>query len=92
MINMKVVLVTGLSGSGKSVAIRALEDAHFYCVDNLPPSFIPQVIERLSAEGISQIAIAADARTGRDIIDVPQIIQALKAEGTDVRAIDRWAG
>ncbi|MCR2745160.1 RNase adapter RapZ [Limnobacter parvus] len=84
---MKVVLVTGLSGSGKSVAIRALEDSHFYCVDNLPPSFIPQVINRLSTEGISQIAIAADARTGRDIVDVPQIVGALKTSGTDVRIL-----
>ena len=84
---MKVVLVTGLSGSGKSVAIRALEDSHFYCIDNLPPSFIPQVIHRLCAEGISQVAIAADARTGRDIIDVPQIVHELKANGTDVRIL-----
>jgi RNase adapter protein RapZ len=84
---MKVVLVTGLSGSGKSVAIRALEDAHFYCVDNLPPSFIPQVISRLAADGISQIAIAVDARTGRDIVDVPQIVQTLKTNGTDVRML-----
>jgi UPF0042 nucleotide-binding protein len=87
MTDMKVVLVTGLSGSGKSVAIRALEDAHFYCVDNLPPSFIPQVVERLSSEGLTQLAIAADARTGRDIIDLPQIIQTLKARGTDVRIL-----
>jgi UPF0042 nucleotide-binding protein len=87
MIRMKVVLVTGLSGSGKSVAIRALEDAHFYCIDNLPPSFIPQIIDRLSAEGASQIAIAADARTGRDIIDVPQIVQTLKTNGIDVRIL-----
>ncbi len=84
---MKIVLVTGLSGSGKSVAIRALEDSHFYCVDNLPPSFIQPVINRLSAEGISQIAIAADARTGRDIIDLPQITQNLKTSGTDVRIL-----
>lgn len=84
---MKVVLVTGLSGSGKSVAIRALEDSHFYCVDNLPPSFIPQVISRLASEGIAQIAIAADARTGRDIIDVPQIVRTLQANGTDVRIL-----
>jgi len=69
------------------VAIRALEDSHFYCVDNLPPSFIPQVISRLSSEGISQIAIAADARTGRDIVDVPQIVKTLKASGTDVRIL-----
>lgn len=84
---MKVVLVTGLSGSGKSVAIRALEDAHFYCVDNLPPPFIAQVIQRLASEGIAQIAIAADARTGRDIVDLPQIIRDLRSDGTDVRIL-----
>ena len=84
---MKVVLVTGLSGSGKSVAIRALEDAHFYCVDNLPPSFIPAVVAKLEAEGVTQLAIAADARTGHDIIDVPQIITTLRSMGTDVRVI-----
>lgn len=85
--DMKVVLVTGLSGSGKSVAIRALEDAHFYCVDNLPPSFIPPVVQRLASNGMAQIAIAVDARTGKDIVDVPQIVQTLKASGTDVRVL-----
>ncbi len=84
---MKIVLVTGLSGSGKSVAIRALEDAHFYCIDNLPPSFIPDVCKRLQIEGIEQVAIAADARTGRDIVDVPQIIRALQTQGVDVRTL-----
>ncbi len=84
---MKIVLVTGLSGSGKSVAIRALEDAHFYCIDNLPPSFIPDVCKRLQTEGIEQVAIAADARTGRDIVDVPQIIRTLQTQGVDVRTL-----
>ncbi|HEX4844501.1 MAG TPA: RNase adapter RapZ [Limnobacter sp.] len=84
---MKVVLVTGLSGSGKSVAIRALEDADFYCIDNLPPSFIPQVVGRLESEGMHHVAIAADARTGRDIVDVPQIVAALRGNGTDVRVL-----
>ncbi|HEX4878993.1 MAG TPA: RNase adapter RapZ [Limnobacter sp.] len=84
---MKVVLVTGLSGSGKSVAIRALEDANFYCIDNLPPSFIPQVLGRLESEGMLHVAIAADARTGRDIVDVPQIVAALRDNGTDVRVL-----
>ncbi|MDX1668544.1 MAG: RNase adapter RapZ, partial [Limnobacter sp.] len=65
--NMKVVLITGMSGSGKSVALRALEDSDFYCLDNLPPSFIPPVIERLKNEGRLKVAVAVDARTGADI-------------------------
>ncbi|WP_370263807.1 RNase adapter RapZ [Limnobacter sp.] len=84
---MKVVLVTGLSGSGKSVAIRALEDADFYCIDNLPPSFIPQVLKRLEADGILRVAVAADARTGRDIVDVPHMVAGLREHGTDVRVL-----
>lgn len=84
---MKVVLVTGLSGSGKSVAVRALEDSQFYCVDNLPPTFIPKVLNRLDIDGIGKVAIAVDARTGRDIVVVPEIIRELKTQGYDVRVI-----
>ncbi|MCQ8897434.1 RNase adapter RapZ [Limnobacter humi] len=84
---MKVVLVTGMSGSGKSVAIRALEDSGFYCVDNLPPSFIADVLKRLESEGIGQVAIAADARTGKDIVDVPELLLNLRKQGTDARPI-----
>ena len=86
MTDMKVVLVTGLSGSGKSVAIRALEDSHFYCVDNLPPSFIPQVIQRLSSEGISQIAIAADARISLEALDYRDGRLELVLQAADVAA------
>jgi UPF0042 nucleotide-binding protein len=86
-IAMKLVLVTGMSGSGKSVAIRALEDAHFYCLDNLPPPFILPVLERLNQDGIQQIAIAVDARSGKDINTVPQLIQHLRQQHIDVRAL-----
>lgn len=84
---MKVVLVTGLSGSGKSVAVRALEDSQFYCVDNLPPTFIPKVLNRLDIDGVEQVAIAVDARTGRDIVVVPEIVREIRAMGFDVRII-----
>lgn len=84
---MKVVLISGLSGSGKSVAIRALEDAHFYCVDNLPPSLIMPLIERLEHEGVTLIAIATDSRVGKDIVGLPTIITALRNQGIDLRCI-----
>lgn len=84
---MKVVLVTGMSGSGKSVAIRALEDAHFYCVDNLPPPFILPVLERLEQDGHQQVAIAVDARTGNDIVNVPELVRTLRTKKVDVRPL-----
>ncbi|GLR27394.1 RNase adapter RapZ [Limnobacter litoralis] len=84
---LKIILVTGLSGSGKSIAIRALEDAQFYCVDNLPTPFIPKVVNHLHLAGVSNMAIAVDSRSGRDLIDLPSLITQLKEEGYDVRVL-----
>lgn len=84
---MKVILITGMSGSGKSVALRALEDSDFYCLDNLPPSFIPSVIDRLKSEGRTKVAVAVDARTGIDIVAVPKIVSDLRNQDTDTRII-----
>lgn len=83
----KVVLITGMSGSGKSVAIRALEDNHFYCIDNLPPPFIPQVLNRLNLDGRNKVAIAVDARTGRDITSLPDILRELKKKPIEQRVV-----
>lgn len=87
MKSMKIILITGLSGSGKSVALRALEDADFYCVDNLPPTFIPPVVSKLSGEGQFKVAVAVDARTGRDIVVLPEIVGQLRRLEADVRII-----
>lgn len=84
---MKVVLVTGMSGSGKSVAIRALEDAYFYCIDNLPPALIPQAIHDLQKSGIAALAIAVDSRTGKSIDKTPDTIAALRSQGVDIRVL-----
>lgn len=84
---MKIILITGLSGSGKSVALRALEDANFYCVDNLPPTFIPSVVAKLSTEEHRKVAVAVDARTGRDIVVLPEIVNQLRRSKADVRVI-----
>jgi len=84
---MQVVLVSGLSGSGKSVAIAVLEDAGYYCIDNLPTALLGSVVEHLRASGRDQIAIAVDARSGQDFSQFPMIVQNLKDEGLDVRVI-----
>ena len=63
---MRVIIVTGLSGSGKSVALHTLEDEGFYCVDNLPGSMLPELIKRLtesSALRHDSVAVGIDARS-----------------------------
>ncbi|MGA7178171.1 MAG: RNase adapter RapZ [Thiobacillaceae bacterium] len=84
---MQVVLVSGLSGSGKSVAIAVLEDAGYYCIDNLPIALLESVVEHLRSTGYDQIAIAVDARSGQNFSQFPTILQKLKDEGLDVRVI-----
>lgn len=83
----KLIIVTGLSGSGKLVAIRQLEDSGYYCIDNLPLPYLVQVAQDL---GKSQdcVAFAVDARSHVIDKDQPQkIIRELKENGWDVRVL-----
>lgn len=60
---MRLILISGLSGSGKSVALRALEDSGFYCVDNLPATMLPEALTLYSDYGYDEIAISVDTRS-----------------------------
>ncbi|KAB2313074.1 RNase adapter RapZ [Betaproteobacteria bacterium SCN2] len=84
---MQLVLVSGLSGSGKSIASAVLEDAGYYCIDNLPLSLVEQVVLHLSQAGQKKIGIAVDARGGEDFADFPALVDRLRAAGFDVRVI-----
>ena len=84
---MRIVLVTGLSGSGKSVAIRLLEDAGYYCVDNLPPQFLLDVCSYLNSTGHHDVAVSVDARSEATLADVPLMIATLRGFGHDVRVL-----
>jgi len=77
------LIITGLSGAGKTHAIRALEDLGFFCVDNLPPSLLPKFAELcFSAEGrIRQTAIVIDARGGEFFDDLSQALLDMRAQG-----------
>lgn len=75
---MSIFIITGISGSGKSVALHALEDAGFECVDNLPINLLPALIDQLENDGTHKIAIAIDARRGASIQDLPSIIEQVK--------------
>ncbi|MFM8343853.1 MAG: RNase adapter RapZ, partial [Betaproteobacteria bacterium] len=59
----KLVLITGISGSGKSVVMNALEDAGYFCVDNLPPELLPAFLEVERAKGEPEVAVAVDVRS-----------------------------
>ncbi|OFZ97387.1 MAG: RNase adaptor protein RapZ [Betaproteobacteria bacterium RBG_19FT_COMBO_58_11] len=84
---MQVILITGLSGSGKSIALNVLEDNGYYCVDNLPVEMLPQLIELLQEEGSARVAVSIDARSGETLNQLPQQINALKHQGIDLRAM-----
>ncbi|VVE86363.1 RNase adapter RapZ [Pandoraea bronchicola] len=84
---MKIVLITGVSGSGKSLALNVLEDAGYYCVDNLPSRFLPELAEYLETQNYTRLAVAIDARSGGSLADLPPIIGGLRRFGHDVRVL-----
>lgn len=83
MRNLRVVLISGLSGSGKTTAIKVLEDMGFYCVDNLPIVLLPTFVELCSqsAGGITKVAVVADIRGKEFLEGFRQIIQKLREDG-----------
>ena len=82
----QLVVITGLSGSGKTMAARYLEDLGFFCVDNLPVTLIPQFHELLqrSADPIPRAAVVVDVREGRLLDHFPEILRDLRAKGASV--------
>jgi len=83
----EVVLVTGISGSGKSVALHALEDAGYFCVDNLPPELLRDFIRVESDHGVRRMAIAVDVRTAGSLPFLLPVLDQLRAEGVLVRSV-----
>ena len=84
---MQLVVITGLSGSGKSVALNALEDAGYYCVDNLPVKLLPELVAFLAHAGYSRVALSIDVRSGEALEALPQHLAALRSAGTDVKVL-----
>ena len=75
---MQINLITGISGSGKSVALRAFEDAGYDCVDNLPVTLLENLITTLVSENSESVAVAIDARRGKSISELPKILENLR--------------
>ncbi len=87
MPHLKVVLLTGISGSGKSVALRMLEDAGYVCVDNLPLKFLHEFINSMRDDAAGRVAVAIDVRSPGELTEIPAIISDLKATNTEFRLI-----
>ena len=84
---MRLILISGLSGSGKSIALNVLEDAGYYCVDNLPATLLPQLVRQLREESYERVAVAIDVRSGASIAALPQQLRDLRAFDIDLRFI-----
>jgi UPF0042 nucleotide-binding protein len=83
----RVVLITGISGSGKSVALRLLEDAGYTCVDNLPVRFLHEFIASTREDDLERVAVAIDVRSPGELAELPGVINDLRAGGTAFRVI-----
>lgn len=86
---MRFVVVTGMSGGGKSTALKMLEDAGFYCVDNLPASLIEKFVELIATPGseITKVALGLDVRAGQSFKEVASILQKEKEAGYDLEIL-----
>ena len=84
---MQLVLITGLSGSGKSVALNVLEDGGYYYVDGLPVKLLPQLVDHLSRAGHPRAAVAIEERSAEAILELPGHLDAFKLCGIDLRVL-----
>jgi len=81
--DLRLVVVTGLSGSGKSTAIKVLEDLCFYCIDNLPVALIPRLVElwETSREEVRRVALGLDVRERHFLDEFPRVFDELRERG-----------
>ena len=84
---MQIVLISGLSGSGKSIALNVLEDSGYYVVDNLPAALLPQLVTHLRGAGWMRVAVAVDMRSGASIAALPSQVNLLRDMARDLRVI-----
>lgn len=86
---MELLIVTGMSGAGKTLAVRALEDIGFYCVDNMPPMLMGKFAELCdrSARPLHRVALVTDVRSGAMFDTLSEALQTLKNQGQDYRVL-----
>ena len=88
MSQQRLIVVSGLSGAGKSTALHALEDMGFYCVDNLPIGLLPALGRELARNGTDRpAAVGIDARNASDLEAFPTVLQAIRASGANCQVL-----
>ena len=85
--DLELVLITGMSGSGKSVALHAVEDAGYYCVDNLPPELLLPFVQLQEKRQNRRVAIAMDVRSAEALPQVPQRLRTLAGMGVVIKSL-----
>lgn len=84
---MHIVLITGISGSGKSVALNVLEDSGYFCIDNLPPFLLPKLATTFMNGDTPRLAVAVDSRSAASLAHLPDNVRQLQQEGHDVKVL-----
>lgn len=85
---MEIVIVTGISGSGKSCAVNVLEDIGYFCIDNMPPQLIPRFSEICAEnESIKKVAIVADIRGGELFLELWNNIETIRGQGLNIKVL-----
>lgn len=86
---MELLLVTGMSGAGKSQAANALEDMGYYCVDNIPPAIIPSFVDLSAKSGneLQKLAVVTDARGGNMFAEIPEVLEQLKQKNVSFKIL-----
>jgi RNase adapter protein RapZ len=84
---MQLFLISGLSGSGKSIALKVLEDSGYYCVDNLPADLLATLVDHLQQAGYKKIAVSIDVRSANSVQRLPPLLQQIKQHAADVHVL-----
>ena len=84
---MQLVIITGLSGSGKSIALKVLEDSDYYCVDNLPAQLLRETVEFLRDSGSQTVAISIDVRSGSSLSRLPDLLEQMKSSDLEIHTL-----
>jgi UPF0042 nucleotide-binding protein len=84
---MQLVIITGLSGSGKSIALNVLEDSGYYCVDNLPAQLLRETVDFLRNSGSQRVAISIDVRSGSSLSHLPELLEQMKSSDLETHIV-----
>lgn len=84
---MRLIVISGLSGSGKSIALNVLEDSGYYCVDNLPAKLLIRLTQFLAQEGQRRVAVSIDVRSGATLSELPGYLLQLRQRGIDLHLV-----